>query len=164
MGTGGGGRAKGFGGPWAPALNIAPAEGDGGGKTTPEPPFSALVFAGVEDLLPEESRDDSAVALPPPSECSLGICTFNCGRFDGNGPLLVRDGLDSDPERGASVAALTGIDLELEKPCGSGSTLREWVFRGGSYVGAPAPKWRASTDPRSSIGVKMLRDLERDFI
>ena len=33
---GGGGLANGFGGPCAPALRIAPAEGDGGGKTTPE--------------------------------------------------------------------------------------------------------------------------------
>jgi hypothetical protein len=33
---GGGGRAKGFGGPVAPALRIAPADGDGGGRTTPE--------------------------------------------------------------------------------------------------------------------------------
>lgn len=33
--TGGGGRANGLGGPWAPALSIAPAEGDGGGNTTP---------------------------------------------------------------------------------------------------------------------------------
>lgn len=32
---GGAGRAKGFGGPWAPALNRAPAEGEGGGSTTP---------------------------------------------------------------------------------------------------------------------------------
>jgi hypothetical protein len=79
----------------------------------------------VEVLFPAESRDESAVALPPPSECSLGICTFNCGRFDGNGPLFVRDGLDSDPERGVSVAALTGIEVELGELCGSASTLRE---------------------------------------
>ena len=32
---GGAGRAKGFGGPCAPALRRAPAEGDGGGRTTP---------------------------------------------------------------------------------------------------------------------------------
>lgn len=33
---GGWGRAKGLGGPCAPALRIALALGDGGGKTTPE--------------------------------------------------------------------------------------------------------------------------------
>lgn len=133
METGGGGRANGFGGPWAPALSIAPADGDGGGKTTPGRPFSALPFAGVEVLFPAESRDESAVALPP-SEVSLGICTFNCGRFDGNGPLLVRDGglifgVEAiAPTRGASVAALTGIDLEPSEACGSDSTLREWLL------------------------------------
>jgi hypothetical protein len=72
------------------------------------------------------------VALPA-SEVSLGICTFNCGRFDGNGPLLVRDGglifgVEAiDPARGASVAALTGIDLEAIEACGA-STLRDWLL------------------------------------
>ena len=33
---GGGGRANGLGGPCAPALNRALAEGEGGGNTTPE--------------------------------------------------------------------------------------------------------------------------------
>ncbi len=36
---GGLGRAKGFGGPWAPALKMALALGDGGGRITPDPPF-----------------------------------------------------------------------------------------------------------------------------
>lgn len=71
---GGGGRAKGFGGPWAPALRIAPAEGDGGGRTTP---VGGLSLAGVAVLLPAESREpDSPVALPR-SEFSLGIWTFS---------------------------------------------------------------------------------------
>lgn len=87
---GGGGRANGLGGPCAPALRIGPADGEGGGNTTPGWFPSALTFAGVSDF-PAESRDvDSAVALPR-SEFSLGICTFSCGRFDGNCPLLVRD-------------------------------------------------------------------------
>lgn len=87
----------------------------------------------MEVLFPAESRDESAVALSP-SEVSLGICTFNCGRFDGNGPLLVRDGgliFDVEaigPGRGASVAALTGIDLEPSEACGSASTLRELLL------------------------------------
>lgn len=34
---GGAGRAKGFGGPCAPALSKAPADGLGGGRTTPWP-------------------------------------------------------------------------------------------------------------------------------
>jgi hypothetical protein len=40
---------------------------------------SELPLAGVAVALPPDSRgDDSAVALPP-SDCSLGICTFNLG-------------------------------------------------------------------------------------
>jgi hypothetical protein len=71
--TGGGGRANGFGGPWAPALRIAPADGEGGGRTTPPGVgFSPFPRAGVV-LLPAESREEeSAVALPR-SELSLGI-------------------------------------------------------------------------------------------
>jgi hypothetical protein len=71
---GGGGRAKGLGGPDAPALNRALAEGDGGGKTTPDEWLvSELPFAGVAVVFAPDSRgDDSAVALPP-SDCSLGI-------------------------------------------------------------------------------------------
>lgn len=69
----------------------------------------------------------------PPSEVSLGICTFSCGLFDGNGPLLVRDGgliFDveaMDSARGASVAALTGIAFEPDKACGGASSL-EWLL------------------------------------
>lgn len=33
---GGAGLANGFGGPWAPALRMAPADGDGGGRTMPD--------------------------------------------------------------------------------------------------------------------------------
>lgn len=79
--------------------------------------MGGLSLAGVAVLFPAESRsDDSAVALPR-SEFSLGICTFNCGRLDGRGPLLVRmGGLMSDAEeidcaRGGSVAALRGAAL-----------------------------------------------------
>lgn len=95
---GGGGRANGLGGPWAPALRIAPAEGDGGGSTTPGWLGSRLALAGVRVLLPAESRDESSAVALPPSECSLGICTLSCGRLDW--PLFVRVGgmisLDSD--------------------------------------------------------------------
>ncbi len=72
--VGGGGRAKGFGGPCAPALRMALALGDGGGNTTPEEWLaSVLALAGVSPTVPAECRgEDSAVALPP-SDCSLGI-------------------------------------------------------------------------------------------
>lgn len=66
---GGGGRAKGFGGPDAPALINALAEGDGGGRTTAEwPPSLAGVKAEFLTLL----GDEPAVPLPA-SEFSLGI-------------------------------------------------------------------------------------------
>lgn len=84
--TGGGGLANGLGGPWAPALRIAPAEGDGGGNTTPEWFVSALALAGVRVLLPAESREEESAV----SEFSLGIWTLSCGRFDC--PLFVRVG------------------------------------------------------------------------
>jgi hypothetical protein len=70
---GGGGRAKGFGGPVAPALINEFALGDGGGKTTPEEwDPSVPVRAGVAPVVPESFGDESAVALPA-SDCSLGI-------------------------------------------------------------------------------------------
>jgi hypothetical protein len=50
---GGAGRANGFGGPCAPALRRAPAEGDGGGNTTPcegcaWPGCPVAVFVGCD--------------------------------------------------------------------------------------------------------------------
>lgn len=89
MAPGGGGRANGFGGPCAPALSIAPADGDGGGSTTPA---GGLSLAGVTVLLPAESREDESPVALPRSELSLGIWTFNCGRLDVRAPLFVREG------------------------------------------------------------------------
>lgn len=80
--AGGGGLANGLGGPVAPALRMAEADGDGGGSTTLDWVPSALIRAGVKGLVPAEDAD-SAVALPR-SELSLGICTFSCGRLDGS--------------------------------------------------------------------------------
>ena len=72
---GGAGRANGLGGPDAPAESTAFVDGDGGGRTTPWP-----TRIGVAVAVPPSLGDESAVALPP-SDCSLGICTFNRGRF-----------------------------------------------------------------------------------
>lgn len=86
--AGGGGRAKGFGGPVAPALKRELALGDGGGRTTPEEwDASVPVLAGVTPVL-DPFGEESAVALPA-SECSLGICTFSLGFC---AMLLLRDG------------------------------------------------------------------------
>jgi len=87
-----------LGGPCAPALKIALALGDGGGKTTPEEWLaSVLALAGVSPAVPPDSRgEDSAVALPP-SDCSLGIWTFNLGLFAPTCALLVREGGGNSP-------------------------------------------------------------------
>lgn len=88
------GRAKGLGGPDAPADSRADADGEGGGSTTPEPegcsedcPFRC-VFAAVV----AEWGDESPVALPP-SDGSSGICTFRAGRLPPpRDALFVREG------------------------------------------------------------------------
>jgi hypothetical protein len=92
--AGGGGRAKGLGGPVAPALSKELALGDGGGRTTPEEcEASVLVLAGVAPVVPESLGEESAVWLPASaSECSLGICTFSLGRTSRAAMLFVREG------------------------------------------------------------------------
>lgn len=72
--AGGAGRANGFGGPVAPALNNALAAlGEGGGNTAP-------ARIGVTALpVVVACGDDPAVCFSS-SECSLGICTFSRGR------------------------------------------------------------------------------------
>lgn len=88
--VGGAGRAKGLGGPVAPALIKEVALGEGGGRTTPEECVSVLVLAGVAPVVPESLGDDSAVWLPF-SECSLGICNIRRGREPSFAMLFVRD-------------------------------------------------------------------------
>jgi hypothetical protein len=91
--VGGGGRAKGFGGPLAPALRRELADGEGGGSRTPDDECEASVDVrrGVTPVVPDSFGEESAVALPA-SECSLGICTLRRGRFASVAILLVRDG------------------------------------------------------------------------
>jgi hypothetical protein len=88
---GGGGRAKGLGGPVAPALSRELALGDGGGRTTPEECDASVLRPGVAPVVPESFGDESAVALPA-SECSLGICTLNLGLLSPMRRLFVLDG------------------------------------------------------------------------
>jgi hypothetical protein len=90
----GGGRANGFGGPLAPAESRADAEGDGGGKTTPDECESVGRRDGWDAASVEVPRGDeeSAVALPP-SEGSSGIWTLRRGRAPpATLKLLERDG------------------------------------------------------------------------
>ena len=72
------GRAKGFGGPEAPALSNAEAEGEGGGRTTPAPCSLLCPRLRCPTVAGERGDElDSAVLLP--SEGSSGICTFKTG-------------------------------------------------------------------------------------
>lgn len=88
--VGGGGLAKGFGGPVAPALRREFADGEGGGRTTPEECDASVLRAGVAPEI-ESLGDESAVALPP-SECSLGIWTRSFGLLLSTCKLFVRVG------------------------------------------------------------------------
>lgn len=75
------GRANGFGGPVAPAESRAEADGDGGGRTTPDECESVSRRDGCDVtsvvVIVPRGDVDSAVALPPSD--SSGICTFNRG-------------------------------------------------------------------------------------
>lgn len=79
-----------MGGPEAPAERRAEADGEGGGRTTPEEWESGLFpplgrrFALVVLVLERGLEFESAVALlalPPSGEGSSGICTFRMGRL-----------------------------------------------------------------------------------
>lgn len=76
------GRAKGLGGPVAPADNKAEAEGDGGGRTTgtsvPVRRSAGTASAAVRGDVAVSASPVSA-ALLPVSDCSSGIVTFNRG-------------------------------------------------------------------------------------
>jgi hypothetical protein len=75
---------------------------------------------------------------------------------------LISETEEVDCGRGGSGAGFAGSALELESSCDV-SGLIFWFTRGGSYIEGPAPKCRASTDPPSSMGVKILRDLDKNF-
>lgn len=101
---------------------MAPADGEGGGNTTPVGGLS-VALAEVT-VFPAESREsESAVALPR-SEFSLGIWTFSWGRFDANAPLFVREGGlisgvdDIEGARVGSVAVLIERGLESGESSG----------------------------------------------
>lgn len=88
----------------APAERRVVAEGEGGGRTTPEECESVGRLDGCDVLSVEAPRGepDSAVALPP-SEGSSGICTFRRGLaappmrrlFDREGGVNVVSGIDA---------------------------------------------------------------------
>lgn len=181
---GGAGRAKGLGGPCAPAERSAPALGDGGGSTTPCPGVCCL-----SPPLPAVSREALASvradAVPPsPSDCSLGICTFSRGRLASGWLVLERerpiDGVL--PAREAGCGDLGGARDEEAcgcpgEPFGFASAVCRCrcivatsteaargvgcsVFGSNRSASAPLvdPQCCASIDRLSSIGVNMLCD------
>lgn len=97
------GRAKGLGGPDAPAERRADAEGEGGGRTTPETDGWSFRCAGAAFVA--EWGEESAL---PPSEAPSGICTVRTGRFvpptealfvRGGGAKLLSDAADIEALR-----------------------------------------------------------------
>jgi hypothetical protein len=92
----GGGRAKGLGGPVAPAeRRVVEADGEGGGRTTPECESGrreGCDVTSVAVVIVPCGEADPFVALPPSD--SSGIRTFNCGRemLPPTRKLLDRDG------------------------------------------------------------------------
>lgn len=156
----GGGLANGFGGPVAPAERSADADGEGGGRTTPDECFELeLPLAGVA---PECRGDEASSAALSASEASLGICTFSLGLGPPVFELLV-------PEREGGT--ISGILVEFCCGCGIWlgglDPLALVAISGGAILygftssrESVKPKCAANTDPRSSIGVKMLRDFD----
>lgn len=158
---GGAGRANGLGGPEAPAERTAFVDGDGGGSTTPWP-----TRIGVADAVPPSLGDESAVALPP-SDCSLGICTFKRGRFASAAapPGRIGPGIEeSEPVRWGGPeggACMVGFDAAV-------------VVVGAAAVvsmglgGASTALWRGaedtSTEWERGISVLMTGSLKLDVL
>jgi len=131
----------------------ADALGDGGGRTIWSP-------AGLAD----GSADASGDPLADPSSASEGICKFSFGLAPDFDPdVFVREG---GVNSGAAVCGLAGWLVGLG-PMGA------VVLRGGGLISGPstsslfglggsgAPKkCCANTDPPSSMGVNILRDLD----
>ena len=94
---GGGGLAKGFGGPLAPADSNALADGDGGGRTAPGFWIGVLVAVAV-------ACGDN-VEPPSSSSSSFGICTVNLGPRGFVCRLFVLDG-----GCGCWILGMTGVE------------------------------------------------------
>lgn len=103
----------------APAERRAEAEGDGGGRTTPDECESVGRLDGCDAASVEVPRGDadSAVALPP-SEGSSGIWTLSRG-LAGTAPPPIRKLFDRD----GGVNVVSGIGAIwpslLPRPCPS---------------------------------------------
>lgn len=109
----GSGRAKGLGGPVAPAESSAEADGEGGGRTGPAPcvstPLRRLPACEAVSCRFRGDVVDSCVLLPA-SDASSGICTLSLGL----GAPPTRRLLDR--EGGVKVVSGTELDTEF-RPC-----------------------------------------------
>lgn len=163
---GGGGRAKGFGGPVAPAEHRADAEGEGGGKMAP-----LWLRSGFAERLPEAPLDPDPESFSSDSE---GMVRLSLGRMAPFEPFVsLRCGTENSRDAEVVVAARCCGTASRRFKCVEGCE----VERGGGLIsvgdsllssrrgGSGPPKnTRARTDPPSSMGVKMLWDLEDECL
>lgn len=165
----GAGLAKGLGGPVAPAdSNVVVLDGDGGGRTIPDPcdsPWRVVCeVASVE--CPGPPDVDSAVLLPV-SEGSSGICTLSRGRDPPPPPPLpIRKLLDREGSSGIEdVESWRLWPGSGRLGCGGEAVLRDgsrdddrFPFASSFLMpdSAKAAKCCDKTDRFSSIGVNML--------
>ena len=157
---GGCGRAKGLGGPDAPALRMALALGDGGGSTTPVPEewlASVLAFLGVAPVC---CSDDSSVALSA-SDCSSGICTFSLGllAFDWEVSVRAGGGKSIESARLGTVISFCGLGgggVGLDCGCSGCDSFSRLISNLVSLWLLPMAQCCASRDLESSMGVKIL--------
>lgn len=151
---------------------MALALGEGGGRTTPEEWLaSVLALAGVSPAVPPDSRGEDSAVADPPSDCSLGICTFSRGLLPPICALLARDGWISEGSefRGGIVFACFGGDVMpssgLLRGCMAPTSTDCDRFSFSTLTSLsllfPSPQCWASKDRLSSMGVNMLRDLAR---
>ena len=155
---GGGGRAKGFGGPPAPADKTALALGEGGGRTMWSFRAGLAEAFALRSVVGELPTADSSL-----SEASDGICRLSFGRAPEREPeVSLRCG------GGNSVAVVCG-----REGCGRCGLTLGWavtLLGGGRRSGEDffalrgvseePKKCCASTEPPSSMGVNILRDFE----
>jgi hypothetical protein len=175
------GRANGLGGPEAPALRSADAEGEGGGRTTLVVCSFPGPFLRGATFVEERGEELESAVLLPPSEGSSGIWTFNTGLLPPpppNGAELVRDG-------GVKPSCMEDVeDMETwrflwcvcERGGGEGGlvpflatapTSTDWErsldvalsLLGFSAFTADEAQCCERIDRLSSMGVNMLRDL-----
>lgn len=161
--VGGGGLAKGLGGPEAPAESSADADGDGGGSTMPLWLRSGL----AERLFEAPPGDPDPSSLSSASDGMVKLSFGLAAPFELPVSLLL--GAANSLLADAIVVArgCWPVDgrLNCEEGCeiarGGGLISGGDCFRSSRLGGSGAPKKTlANTEPPSSIGVKMLWDFE----